>query len=219
MRYSVVHLESILHPQLSVVPDALVFGLHGRDANKNALLPFAMQFRIPSLQWVLPSGPFVADQSDERRQWFDTKAFSAYDLLLSRKSLLRLLQYHRDRGIPASKFFLVGFSQGAAMALDVALRFPLLLGGVIAMSGFIIEPDALARERTSANEHVPIFIGHGTRDESIPIEEARADAERLRSMGYSVAFHEYDTGHHIPLAEVRDVAAFIQRQLHGMPAS
>jgi phospholipase/carboxylesterase len=99
------------------------------------------------------------------------------------------------------------------MAIDTVLRFPLALGGIMALSGYIAHPDLLSIERHVANANVPIFLAHGLRDPVLPIKYGRENHRLLTMMGYAVEYHEYDTVHRINREETRDIQTFLRERI------
>ena len=71
---------------------------------------------------------------------------------------------------------IAGFSQGGAIALQAALRYPQRLGGVMALSTYLPLRDSVATEVSPANRDVPILMCHGLRDGWCPRRSARRRA-------------------------------------------
>ncbi len=115
--------------------------------------------------------------------------------------------------IDPNAVFLAGFSQGAMMSLDLALREPELVAGVAAMSGRLmpstleklVEPDRLTG--------LPIFVAHGTEDPLIPISQGRAARDSLSKLPVSLTYREYPMGHTISEESLRDVTEWLTQQL------
>jgi phospholipase/carboxylesterase len=87
------------------------------------------------------------------------------------------------------RLILMGFSQGAALcfALAEALKVPPC--GLISLAGFYPEGP------TSRITKIPVFWGHGIRDDLVPVGRARDDVNRLESTGVDVRYCEADVGH------------------------
>ena len=112
----------------------------------------------------------------------------------------------------ASKIILAGFSQGAAMALQVGLRHQAGISGVLMMSGYLLESEA--HPVPPAGGSLPIGVLHGTADEVVPIGAAEAALGSLRAAGYNPTFKSYaGLGHGVAEEEVRDVLAWLDE--HG----
>ena len=105
-----------------------------------------------------------------------------------------------------------GFSQGAAMALSLALapgagEPP---SRVLALSGFV--PDVVGHEHDLTRaDGIDVLMQNGTDDDTVPIEIARDSAALLQSAGASITAQEYPSGHHPTL----DSLAAAQRWLES----
>ncbi len=118
-----------------------------------------------------------------------------------------------ERGIVRSRILMAGFSQGGAIALQVALRHPQPLAGIVALSCYLPLADRLSSERSEASAAVPVFMAHGTSDPIVPLERAIASRDALQAAGYPVEWHQYPMPHSVSEAEIRDIAAFLKRVL------
>ena len=197
--------------------ECIMIGLHGRNANKFAFFPFVRQMGFLHTQWILPSAPFADPQAPETRWWFERETHRIEQIQASKDRIARLIDAVVMFGVPAESVFLVGFSQGAVMALETALKYPTRLGGVVALSGYLAAPERLAIERHKANARLPVFLSHGTQDETLPVDFGRQTEAALLSHGYSVEYHEYPNGHRISSSGVRDIRAFLHRHMYGLP--
>ena len=127
----------------------------------------------------------------------------------SRRSIAR----ERERGVPAARIVLAGFSQGGAIALQTGLRHPERLAGIMALSTYVPIAATLEAERNAANRDVPIFMAHGTQDPVIPLAHARRSRELLERLGYPVEWHEYPMPHSVSPQEIDDIGAWLRRVL------
>jgi len=209
-------LDHITFPDELDRADYAMIGLHGRNANKYAFFPFVRQMGFLHTRWVLPSATFAAEGTDDVRWWFDNDLKDMVEVQESRDHISDLIAMQIDDGIPPENIFLVGFSQGAVMSLDTVLRYPKRLGGIVALSGYVIHPDILLEELHDANRRVPIFLAHGTRDTILGIEVGRENHRVLTDMNLDVEYREYDTAHRVSSQETRDIRAFLHRHMYGM---
>jgi phospholipase/carboxylesterase len=193
----------------------VMIGLHGRNANKYAFFPFVRQMGFLNTQWLLPSAPFASPVAPDIRWWFEHEERNQEQIAHSRNLIDALVRSVLEQNVASENVFLVGFSQGAVMAVDTALRFPVRLGGVVALSGYIAYPETLTVERHPANQRLPIFLGHGLRDAVLSIDIGRRNNTELTGMGYSVDYHEYDTAHRISSDEVKNIRSFLHRHMYG----
>jgi phospholipase/carboxylesterase len=211
-----VKLDFLTFPDDLDRADYAMIGLHGRNANKYAFFPFVRQMGFLRTRWVLPSATFCDDAAPDVRWWYDNELRDPVELRQSRDLIGDLVSAQIDDGIAPENVFLVGFSQGAVMSVDTALRYPVRLGGIVALSGYVVHPDDLAAERHDANRRIPIFLAHGTRDRILPVDIGRENRRVLDGMGYDVEYHEYDTAHRVSSDETRDIRAFLHRHMYGL---
>jgi phospholipase/carboxylesterase len=143
------------------------------------------------------------------RAWYDIAGPGGPEdeagLRASQAQVEALIARERERGVPASRIVLAGFSQGCAMTLMTGLRHRERLAGLAGLSGYLPLAARTAGERSDANALVPIFLAHGSADPMIPLPRATASRDALRALGYGVEWHEYPMPHSVCAEEVRDL--------------
>jgi phospholipase/carboxylesterase len=108
-------------------------------------------------------------------------------------------------GIDPASWIFMGFSQGAATALAYATTASLPLpSGLVVLAGFA----PLGRVKNLRG--VPVYWGHGTQDELIPIEHARRDVDRLQASGVDVSFCEAEVGHKVGVECTRGLRTWFE---------
>ncbi len=113
-------------------------------------------------------------------------------------------------GIPHERIVLLGFSQGACLALEYAARHARRWGGVIVLSGGLIGPPGTPRDYPGSFAGTPIFLGCSDVDAHIPVERVHESAEVVRRMGANVDKRVYPgMGHTINQDEVEAVRALL----------
>lgn len=112
--------------------------------------------------------------------------------------------------IDTAQLFLLGFSQGAIMSFSVALTFPTIAKGVIALSGRVLDETMSIVEKSPTPPLTHFFIGHGIQDQVLPILHARRAKEFLLSQNAPLEYHEYPAPHGITQREESDVHAWIR---------
>ncbi len=113
---------------------------------------------------------------------------------------------------PPGKLVLGGFSQGAMLSLDVALRSSRTLAGLVLMSGTHIAANEWA-PRFEARRGLPVFMSHGEGDDLLPFSVSEALRDTLRAHGIPVEWVPFRGGHGIPPNVVFGAAAFLGRVL------
>ena len=102
-----------------------------------------------------------------------------------------------DEGFPAERTMLLGFSQGACLVLEYALRNPRRYGGVVALTGGLITPPASIEGPRGSLDGTPVFLGCGDEDPFIPTERVERSADVLRGMGAKVTTLLYPGSDHV----------------------
>lgn len=206
-------------------PQASIIVLHGLGADGNDFVPFAQELRLGSVGPVrfifphAPARPVTLNGGYVMRAWYDilgtdlVRREDEAGLRESQTAIDALITRERERGVPAAKIVLAGFSQGCAMTLMTGLRQPEPLAGLVCMSGYLPLAAATAQERSAANRHVPIFMAHGSGDPMIVLPRALASRDALQALGYSVEWHEYPMPHSVCAEEVADLNRWLLRVL------
>lgn len=193
---------------------AAIVAIHGRGATAEDLAPLAEALALPGVRWFFPQGwqPFP-HAFGMGWAWFDLPPDHRAGILESRRRLTGVLDELAASGVPSERTVIAGFSQGAVMSLDVALRYPRRLAGVAALSGHLFEPESLAAELSPAQTQLPVFLAHGTEDDVVPLVGSRAAAQALSAAGLPVELREYRMAHQIVAEELADLRAFLSRRV------
>lgn len=214
-----IDIETAPQPQASIVV------LHGLGADGNDFVPFAQQVDLRAagpVRWVFPHAPVMPvtiNGGYRMRAWYDILAGDLrqrQDEKGLRSSLARieeLIAREKERGIPADRIVLAGFSQGCAMALLTGLRHEERLAGIVGMSGYLPLAETTGGERSDANRLTPIFLAHGTMDPVVPLIAGQMSRDALRALGHDVEWHEYPMPHSVCMEEVRDLTAWLLKVL------
>lgn len=155
-------------------------------------LPEAMQ--LPWMNYLLVNAP---DQYYGGYSWYDFAGDLLPGVERSRKLLFELLDAKRAEGFPPEQTTLGGFSQGCLMSLEVGLRYPHRLAGIVGISGYVCEPEKLVKELLPVAFQQRLLVTHGTKDPIIPFAEVRQQINLLKSAGLHIEFHEFLKAHTI----------------------
>lgn len=119
-------------------------------------------------------------------------------------------------GIAPERIALLGFSQGACLALEFAARFPRRYGAVFALSGGLIGESVTREDYSGSLSETPVFLGCSDVDPHIPVERVRASAEIMGALGADVTERIYPgMGHTIIEDEIVDVRRIVAAMLAG----
>lgn len=117
-----------------------------------------------------------------------------------------------DAKLTPSKVVLGGFSQGAMLSCDVALRTDRPLAGLVLLSGtFLAESEWSTLMQ--ARKGLPVFMSHGRADRLLPFAISELLSERLAAAGLDVTWQPFNGGHEIPGGVLEGVGAFIRKAL------
>ena len=196
-------------------PTASLIVLHGLGADGNDFVPFAEELDLRAVGPVrfvfphAPTRPVTINGGYVMRAWYDIAGPGGPEdeagLRASQAQVEALIARERERGVPASRIVLAGFSQGCAMTLMTGLRHRERLAGLAGLSGYLPLAARTVGERSDANALVPIFLAHGSADPMIPLPRATASRDALGALGYGVEWHEYPMPHSVCAEEVRDL--------------
>ncbi len=204
-------------------PALAVIWLHGLGADGHDFEPIVPELRLRiAARFVFPHAPIrpvTINGGMPMRAWYDIVGFDsavedAAGIRASAAAVARLVDRELGRGTEAGRIVLAGFSQGGAIALQLALREPRRLAGVVALSTYLPLAATLAMEKSAANAATPIFMAHGSEDPVIPLAHADASLRVLEREGYSVDWHVYPMEHTVCAPEILAIGAWLEALAH-----
>jgi phospholipase/carboxylesterase len=206
----------------------LVVLLHGFGAPGDDLAPF---WRVidapPGTRWAFPAAPLALDGTGGRAWWMidieqRIRAAERGDLDRLTHEVPEGLAHARERVVAVldalekelrpSHLVLGGFSQGAILSCDVALRTRRRLAGITLLSGTLVAKDDWAA-LTSQRAGLPVFQSHGASDPLLPFPQAETLRNMLREGGADVTWVPFRGGHEIPAAVVDALGPWMRRAL------
>ena len=122
-----------------------------------------------------------------------------------------------ERSLPPNRLVIGGFSQGAAIALECALRYPKALAGCIVLAGWARPPvhELLAAAKGKQEISTPFLLCHGESDDMVDVSCAEAAKDMLLESGANVQFHKYPGIQHESCPELLTaVMEFMCNNLH-----
>jgi phospholipase/carboxylesterase len=179
--------------------------LHGYGADGADLLGLAdpLAAHLPGTVFMAPDAPEACSGNPFGRQWFSIPRFdgsSEVDAAVAMNKAAADLNAFLDarlldEGLTPQALALVGFSQGAMMALHVAPRRPVAMAGVVAISGMLMRAQVLALETVVKPA---VLLVHGDADEMVPFGEMSKAGLALQAAGFDTFGHVMrGTGHGI----------------------
>lgn len=206
----------------SVAAEKTIIWMHGLGADGNDFAPIVPELNLPDqlkIRFVFPHAPSIpvtVNGGYVMPAWFDitgsdlAKKADEEGISRSVSQIQKLIENENQRGISSDNIILAGFSQGAVIALNTGMTFHQKLGGIIALSGLLPNPDTIITDAQAINRDTPIFLAHGTQDMMVPIMLGEAAHQLLLNEGYHINWHTYPMAHGVCPDEIRDISQWIQ---------
>ena len=162
--------------------------VHGRGAAPENIIGLADELDLPGLTYLAPA---AANNTWYPLSFLSDKNKNEPYLTSALETLGRLVDDITARGVPASKIALLGFSQGACLAGEFAVRHATRYGGVILYSGGLIGPPGTTWNEDGRFDGTPVFLGCSDVDAHIPKARVDESAEVFSRMGAVVTKRIY----------------------------
>jgi phospholipase/carboxylesterase len=201
--------------------------LHGFGAPGDDLVALSQYIDAP-VRFVFPAAPIeLGGLYGDSRAWWpldlaklelelrtgairDRRNEVPEGLEAVREQMLRFLEQLEERyAIENDRLVLGGFSQGAMLALDVALHREVAPAGLVLMSGTLLAESEWQPLMTKL-AGVPVFQSHGTHDTLLPFEISELLRDHLKAAGAKLEWCEFRGGHEIPPAVLDGVGTLLR---------
>ena len=201
-------------PTEKVENPPVLFLIHGYGSNEADLFSFARY--LPKTYHIIAlRAPIILNEGgyawytitfdEDMNKWSDDE-----EGIQSRDLILYNIQHHLERiNSNQEQVSLLGFSQGAILSWAIGLTYPKSIDKIMALSGFF--NPKLVRETTESKANLNCFSSHGIIDPVIPVSHTRKGIDRLRELGVTVAYKEYDAPHTISPDNFRDLLEWLKR--------
>jgi phospholipase/carboxylesterase len=219
-------LETV-EQQTRAKPAWTILWLHGLGADGHDFAPIVPELvrpDWPGIRFVFPHAkvrPVTINGGVPMRAWYDISSQSIEqraDESGVRDSVAEvdaLIGRERDRGVPASRVVLVGFSQGGAVALASGLRREAGVAGIASLSAYLPLAAQTAAEITPAGRATPVFLGHGSQDPVVSLSLGQRSRQALETLGVQVQWRAYPMGHSVCADEIRDLGDWLTLRFSG----
>jgi phospholipase/carboxylesterase len=191
-------------------PPRSMLMIHGWTGDETVMWVFA--HKVPANYWLFaPRGPIAAEDKygwlPHNGGWPKLADFAE----VARALMNAFEQWAGDARAPHETFDVMGFSQGAAMAYALAAYYPQRVRSVLALAGFLPpDEDGAGQSRYLGFKGKPVYIAHGTKDETVPVSMAREAAQTLQAAGAQVRYCESEAGHKLSAACLRGLEDFLR---------
>jgi len=181
--------------------------VHGRGADAADILSLAEIFARDDIIYLAPQ---AAGSTWYPYRFFEPVVRNEPYLSSALRVIDGLVGWLGERNMPAEKVVIIGFSQGACLALEFAAREPRRYGGVIGFSGGLIGANVAPGVYTGFLNATPVLLGCGDTDPHIPLARVRETAEVMRGLGAQVTERIYPgLGHTINEDEIAHALAVL----------
>ena len=204
---------------------ATVIWLHGLGADGNDFVPAVPYLGLPEdhgFRFVFPTAtpiPVTINAGMVMPAWYDIRHMDleasdrndSEGLATSVERVRALVAREIERGTPAESIVMAGFSQGGAVAIELALTHSERLAGLIALSTYVVDPARIEANQTEANGDVPILQCHGLFDPMVPLRSGEAARDFLQGLGHEPTWCTYPIEHEVSPRELAQIGNFLTR--------
>jgi predicted esterase len=200
---------------LETAAGALI-AIHGRGGGAEDIIALGREISPPNVTMLAPQAagntwyPYRFLEPTERNEPYLSSALRIVTDLIAQVS---------EVGIPPERVALVGFSQGACLALEAAARNARRYAGVIGFSGGLIGPPGTSFDFAGSLDGTPVFLGCSDVDPHIPKERVEESAVALDRLGAAVDVRLYPGMGHTVNRDELEAARTILDEAFGTGAS
>lgn len=201
----------------------LVVFLHGYGADGHDLIGLGREWSevLPDTAFVSPHAPYPCSMGGGGREWFPLTFRDPHErwrgVQHASPGLQAFLdQELADQNVSDQNLALVGFSQGAMMALHTGLSRDKSLAAIVGFSGMLVLEQG--KKPLDYKQHIvttpPVFLSHGTDDEVIPAMALFASANALAECDVPCQWHlSPQMGHGIDGEGLRQAGLFLKQAI------
>lgn len=200
--------EGLTFEAVSGKAEYTVILLHGLSAKVQQVAPIVTLAQINGLdrtRFILPQAPdaYVKYRDQVEPSWYNIDGTNPRaqehedEILKAAARIDKIIAGEYARGIPNGNVAVVGMSQGGGVALTVYMRSNERLAGVIGLSTYLPLAFTYPDAQSSTNKDVPLLMVHGSKDDVVEIEWARASVDKMKQSGRSVDFKVIEGAPHV----------------------
>jgi len=204
---------------------ASVIWLHGLGADGHDFVPIVRELGLgpdAGIRFIFPHAtvrPVTLNGGMPMRAWYDIVSLDRKGkmdekgILDSVARVHALIEAERKGGVSPGRIVIAGFSQGGAIAMHAALRYPDRLAGLLALSTYLPMSESLVRDGNEANRHIPILMVHGQYDAVLTLDIGEWSRDQLTAMGHTVEWKAYPMAHEVCMEEIQRIGAWLKEVL------
>jgi phospholipase/carboxylesterase len=205
--------------------DGSVIWLHGLGADGHDFEPIVAELNLEEhadVRFVFPHAPVrpvTINGGVPMRAWYDVLSLDRSGpqdeagVRESATTLLQLIDREKARGVATNRIVIAGFSQGGAIAMHAAMRFPDALAGLMALSTWMPLESTIDAEVVNSSESQPrdlcVLMAHGSFDPILPVAAGQHARDIMQKAGFTVQWHEYPMAHAVCAEEIADIRQWL----------
>jgi len=175
----------------------VIIAIHGWTGNVNSLKPLSKQWQFAETTWIFTEGPYNAKPNGF--SWFKGNDEDGWRYDESFDILNHTIHSLIEDGYQHKHIYMLGFSQGACLAMEFMIRQKFSIGGIIPISGFIKNKSYFKESKNILSKDTQILLLHGEKDNIINAKESRLAFKIFVGLGYKTDIHVFKGGHKIPI--------------------
>ncbi len=181
--------------------------LHGRGARADDILSLAGTLNTPGFTFLAPQAA--------GNTWYPHSFLFPIEenepcLSSALGAVHSVVNIATESGIPAERVIVIGFSQGACLALEYAARHARRFGGIVSFTGGLIGPEGTPRTYSGSLDGTPVYIGGSDIDPHVPLARLDESAKALSALGADVNLRIFPgMGHTINSEELETAKAML----------
>lgn len=198
-----------------------VIWLHGLGASGHDFEPLVPHLGLDfaNIRFIFPHAParpVTLNMGMVMPSWYDILSIAEIrevnqeQVQSSVQNLRDFIENEHQAGLPYDKIILAGFSQGGAITYETALNFEHQLGGIMALSTYLFDPNQVPPADQSPNQDTALLIHHGRFDPVVAPPLAERSYEALKQAGYTPQWKSYPMEHGVCPEQIQDIAQWLQ---------
>lgn len=188
-------------------PKQTIITLHGFTGNASSMKPVSKALNIKNVKWVFLQAPFTISKG--KYSWFEGNEQTGWKYKSSFDKLKKTILSLNRQGFPNQMIYILGFSQGACLAMEFIIRQKFSIGGIIPIAGFIGNKDRFKNDINCEKPNTRVLLIHGNKDEVIIPEESVMAHRLFSEAGFRVELHTLPVGHKVPIKAKKLIEDFI----------
>ena len=210
---------------LGNTPTHAVICMHGLGAGADDLRPLAHTLQLPNVRFVFPQAPTIPvtiNHGQPMPAWYDVRSMDFASAVRSDHAgvdascdaIKNLIANEQAQyGIKPEAIFLMGFSQGGSIALEIGLHAENKFAGLIGLSTLPAKGVKTFEHLSLESHSTPIFLAHGSRDPVVPFVVGEHIRDALLTKNYQVEWCTAPMEHTIWPEEMMALKLWFQQQL------